>query len=153
MSLCNNELSVVCRHCPASCVIIVFCGQSSQLQVQSQKLHILHTYAHMPPVYAHELVREYRLYFLNGSHFSQFLFVALLTTWLNIESSYLAQLCIYTGATHTHRNYAAVDNILKIINFLKNSHFTFCFPMHNVLWDTHYNEFFLCCLYLCIFQW
>ena len=120
MSLCNHELSVMCRHCTASCiVVIVFCGQSSRLQVQSQKLHILHTYAHMPPVYAHELVREYRLYFLNGSHFSQFLFVALLTTWLNMESSYLAQLCIYTGATHTREIMELWTIFFKLLIFGK----------------------------------
>ena len=51
-------------------IIGVICGQSSCPQVWSQKLHILHIYAHMPLVYAHELVSEYKLYFLNGSHFS-----------------------------------------------------------------------------------
>ena len=44
----------------ASCGIIVVgivvCGQSSQPQVWSQKLHILHIHAHIPLVYAHELV-------------------------------------------------------------------------------------------------
>ena len=38
--------------------------------------------------------------------------VALLTTWLSLEPSYLAKLCTCPGATHT-RNYAAVNNILK----------------------------------------
>ena len=45
---------------------------------------------------------------------------------------------------YTQRSsYAAVDNIIKIINFLKK--FTFCtfFHMHNVLSDTHYNTFFV----------
>ena len=37
------------------------------------------------------------MYFLNGSHFSKFLYVALLATWLNLEPSYLTQLCIYAG--------------------------------------------------------
>ena len=71
----------------------------------------------MPLVYAHELVSEYNLYFLNGSHFSSILHVALLTAWFNLEPSYLAQLCTCTGAIHTKKNYAAVDNILKIIIF------------------------------------
>ena len=46
------------------------------------------------------LVSEYNLYFLNGSHFSEFLYLALLITWLNLEPLYLAELYIYTGATH-----------------------------------------------------
>ena len=41
------------------------------------------------------------MYFLNSSHFSLFLYVAYLTTWLNLEPLCLAQLYIYTGATYT----------------------------------------------------
>ena len=84
-------------------IIVVICGQSSCPQVWSQKLHILHIYAHMPLVYAHELVSEYNMYFLNGSHFSSILHVDLLTTWFNLEPSYLAQLCTCTGAIHTQK--------------------------------------------------
>ena len=84
-------------------IIIVICGRSSCPQVWSQKLYILHTYAHMPLVYAHEFVSEYKLYFLNGSHFSSFLYVVLLTTWLSLEPSYLAQLWTCTGALHSQR--------------------------------------------------
>ena len=54
----------------------------------------------MPLVYAHEILSQCDVYFLNGSHFSKFLYVALLSTWLNLEPSYLAQLCINTGATY-----------------------------------------------------
>ena len=54
----------------------------------------------MPLVYAHEILSQCDMYFLNGSHFSKFPYVALLSTWLNLEPSYLAQLCINTGATH-----------------------------------------------------
>ena len=53
---------IVC--CVASCIVvigIIICGQSSQLQVWSQKLHILHV--HMSLVYAHALVSKYNLYF------------------------------------------------------------------------------------------
>ena len=62
----------------------------------------------MTLVHTYELVSEYNMYFLNGSHFSSFLYVAFLTTWFSLEPSYLAQLCTCTGAIHT-RNYAAVD--------------------------------------------
>ena len=63
------------------------------------------------------------MYFLNGSHFSKFLYVALLSTWLNLEPSYLTQLCIYTWGYLQGRNYASINNILKVMNFLKNSYF------------------------------
>ena len=54
----------------------------------------------MPLVYAHEILSQCDIYFLNGGHFSKFFYLALLSTWLNLEPSYLAQLCTYTGATH-----------------------------------------------------
>ena len=54
----------------------------------------------MPQVYAHELLSQCNLYFLNGNHFNLFLYVAVLTTWLNLDPSYLAQLCTYTEATY-----------------------------------------------------
>ena len=43
--------------------------------------------------------------------------VALLSVWLNLEALYVAQLCIYTGATYRAKNYASANNILKIMNF------------------------------------
>ena len=77
-SFADSRWAYAIMNCP-SCVIvgivigvviIIICGQSSCSQVWSQKLYILHIYAHMPLVYAHELVSEYNLYFLNSSHFS-----------------------------------------------------------------------------------
>ena len=102
----------------------------------------------MPPVYAHELVREYRLYFLNGSHFSQFLFVALLTTWLKLESSYLAQLCIYTGATHTQEIMQLWTIFLKLLIFWKIhiSHFVSPCIMYFEIHITM-NSFCVACIY------
>ena len=61
---------------------------------------VLQIYVSIPLVYAHEILGQCDMYFLNGSHFSKFLYVALLSTWLNLGPSYLAQLCIYTGATY-----------------------------------------------------
>ena len=54
----------------------------------------------MPLVYAHEMLSQCDVYFLNGGHFSKFLYLVLLSTWLNLDPSYLAQLRTYTGATH-----------------------------------------------------
>ena len=61
--------------------------------------------------------------FLNGSHFSKFLYVALLSTWLNLEPLYLAQLCINTGATHRKEIMHLSIIFLKLWIFKKNSHF------------------------------
>ena len=63
------------------------------------------------------------MYFLNGSHFSKFLYVALLSTWLNLEPSYLAQLCIYTGATYREEIMHVSIIFLKLRIFFKISHF------------------------------
>ena len=57
----------------------------------------------MPLVYAHEILSQCDVYFLNGGHFSKFLYLALLSTGLNLEPSYLAQLCTYTGTTHMEK--------------------------------------------------
>ena len=76
----------------------------------------------MPLVYAHEILSQCDIYFLNGSHLSKFI-LALLSTRLNLEPSYLAQLCTYTGATPQGRNYTSINNILKVMNFKKKSHF------------------------------
>ena len=152
MNLCNHELSVVwCHHHPCIVVIITVCGQSSQPQVWSQKLYILCIYAHMPLVYAHELISEYNLCFLNDIHFSSFLFVDLLTIWLSLELSYLAQLCICTRVK-LRRNYAAVDNflkllILKLFHILHFPPFTMCFEIHITI-----NSFWIACIYA-LFKW
>ena len=44
----------------------------------------------MTLVYAHEILSQCDVYFLNGSHFSKFLYVAVLSRWLNLEPLYLA---------------------------------------------------------------
>ena len=50
-----------------------------------------------PPVYTHELLSQYDMY-LNGSFFSEFICLALLLTWLNLEPSNLACVfCIFVG--------------------------------------------------------
>ena len=51
---CQGAYTIM--NCPWCVIVVVVCGQSSCPQVWSQKLHILHIYAHMPLVYAHELV-------------------------------------------------------------------------------------------------
>ena len=57
--------------------------------------------------------------FLNGGHFSKFLYLALLSTWLNLEPSYLAQLCTCTGATHREEITHLSVIFLKLWIFLK----------------------------------
>ena len=81
-------------------VIGVVCVQLSHKQFWSQKLYILQIYSSIPLVYAHEILSQYDAYFLSGGHFSKYFYLALLSTWLNLEPSYLAQLCTYTGATY-----------------------------------------------------
>ena len=40
------------------------------------------------------------LFHLSGGYFSKYIYLAVLSTWLNLEPLYLAQLCTYTGATY-----------------------------------------------------
>ena len=67
----------------------------------------------MSPVYAHEILSQYDIYFWKSSHFIKILNVALLSVLLNLEALYLAELCIYLQS----KNYASANNILKIMNF------------------------------------
>ena len=79
----------------------------------------------MPLVYAHEILSQCDIYFLNGGHFSKFLYLALLSTWLNLEPSYLAQLCTYTGATHREEIIHLSIIFLKLWIFKKFTFYTF----------------------------
>ena len=49
--------------------------------------------------------------------------MALLSTWAQLEPSYLAQLCIYTGAIHREEIMHLSILFLKLRIFFKNSHF------------------------------
>ena len=73
-------------------------------------------YMSTPLVYAHEILGQCDMYFLNGNHFSKFLYVALLPTWLNLEPSYLTVMHLYWGYLQG-RNYASINNIRKVMNF------------------------------------
>ena len=73
----------------------------------------------MPLVYAHEILSQCEMYFLNDSHFSNFLYVALPSIWLNLEPLYLAQLYINTGATHREEIMHLSIIFLKLWFFFK----------------------------------
>ena len=101
MSLCNHALSVVwcCRLCHRhQCHWHHLCTALPGTALIIETLCLANMSISL--VYAHEILGQCDMYFLNGSLFSKFLYVALLSTWLNLEPSYLAQLCIYTGATY-----------------------------------------------------
>ena len=93
MSVFNHELSIVWHHCHWHCPWMLL--PATGLITETSHLSQICTYA--PSICT--WISEYNMYFLNGSHFSQFLYVALLTASLSLELSYLAQLWTYTGAT------------------------------------------------------
>ena len=67
--------------------------------------------------------------------------MACLTTWLSRELSYLVQLCVCAGATHTEEIMQLCDNILKITKFCI---FTFCtMCLHMTL--LHHELSVVCC--------
>ena len=72
--------------------------------------------------------------------------MAFLATWLSLQPFQL-HIDWYWGYTH-RRNYPAVDNILKIINFNFFSDFAL-FHMRNVLSDAQNKDFFM----LLVFMW
>ena len=80
-------------------------------------------YSSIPLVYAHEILSQCNAYFLNGGHFSKYFYLALLSTWLNSEPLFLAQLCTYTGATYREEIIHLLIIFLKLWIFKK---FKFC---------------------------
>ena len=140
MSLCNHALSVVscCRHwhqCRHLCTAHLVTG----LIKETSYLANICSYT---PSIAHEILGQYDVYFLNGSHFSKFLYMALLSMWLNLEHSYLAQLCTYTGGTHRveimHLSIIFLKlRIFKKIHNLHFSSFDIYMPDTKFINDTH----------------
>ena len=112
--------------------VIVVCVPLSQWWLWSEKLHILPIYASIPLVYAYEMLGQCGVYFLNGSNFSKFLYVALLSIWLSLEPSCLAQLCTYTWATHREEIVCLSIIFLKLQFFLKK----FTFYTFWLIWQT-----------------
>ena len=55
--------------------------------------------------------------------------MALLSTWLNLEPSYLAQLCTYTGVTYREEILHLSLIFSKLRIFKKNSHFALLAPL------------------------
>ena len=79
--------------------------------------YILQIDAHMPLVYAHEILSQCDMHFLNGSHFSKFLLCG--------SPVYMVKLRAFIFGTVMHRywgypqgrKYVSIYNILKVMNF------------------------------------
>ena len=89
----------------------------------------------MPLAYVHKLLSQYNVYFLNGSHFTKFPYVVLLTTWLSLEPSYLL---------HTQKKlcscgqYSESYKFLEIFTFSTFSPCIMCtYNTQNTHTDTH----------------
>ena len=80
---------MICPSCVIVISIVVIIGviyvHLSQWKHWSQKLYILQIYANISLVYAHEILGQCDVNFWNGSHFSKFLNVAFLPTWLSLK--------------------------------------------------------------------
>ena len=120
MSLCNHALSVVCccrchwhRHL---CTTLPVTG----LIIEASYLTSICSYA--PSICTWNIKSMWHIFF-KWRPFSKFLYLALLSIWLNLEPSYLAQLCTYTGATHREEIIDLSIIFLKLWIFKKNSHF------------------------------
>ena len=72
--------------------------------------------------------------------------MALLSTWLNLEPSYLAQLCTYTGGTHREEIMHLSLILSKLQIFKKYSHFALLahlayIPDTKFINDTHIQKY------------
>ena len=74
--------------------------------------------------------------------------MALLTTWLDLQPSYLAQICTYTGATHTQEIMQLWKIFLKLLIFWKN-HISHLVPLCIMYFEIHItmNYFCVACIY------
>ena len=73
--------------------------------------------------------------------------MALLTTWLDLQPSYLAQICTYTGATYT-QEMQLWTIFLKLLIFWKN-HISHLVPICIMYFEIHItmNYFCVACIY------
>ena len=105
-SLCDEPMQSCSVHCVVLSVSALLASvYSCPSDISDHRNFISCQY--MPLVYGHEIFDQCDIYFLNGSHFSKFIYVALLSIWLCLKPSY----------------YASVYNILKVMNFSNISHF------------------------------
>ena len=71
----------------------------------------------MPLVYAHEILSQCDVYFLNGGHFSKFLYFGSPVNMIKLRAF------IFDTVVHLYwgypqgRNYTSINNILKVMNF------------------------------------
>ena len=99
MSLCNRVLSGVwCCHWRRPCLLHL-CTAVLVTALIIETSYPANICINTPSICTWNIMSMWCI-FLNGSHFSKFLYLALLSTWLSLESSYLPQLSTYTGATH-----------------------------------------------------
>ena len=85
---------------------------------------------------------------------ANFLHVALLTMAKLRAFIFGSVVDLYWDHTHTHTQKKLCSYGQNSQNYKFVKIYTFCkfFPMHNVLQDTHDNEFLLYYLYLCVFK-
>ena len=125
MSLCNHALSIMCHCCCHHqchwqhqhhwhlCTAIPV----TALIIETSYLTDIFIYA--PSLYTWNFKSMWCV-FLNGSHFTNFFYVALLSTWLNLEPSILVQLCINTRAIYREEIMHLSIIFLKLWFFKKN---------------------------------
>ena len=129
MSLCNHALSVVwcCCLCWHQCHL---CTALPVTALIIETSYLANISIHIPSICTWNVKSIWHV-FLNGSRFSKFLYVALQSMWLNLEPSYLAQLCTYTGATYREEIMNLSIIFLKWRFFKKFTFYTFWF-----IWQT-----------------
>ena len=79
-------------------------------------------------VCAHEILGQFDLYLWNGSHFSFFMYLALLSVWLIIEPSNFTQICTSSRPKWTNRTGSLWPIFFQLLTFFTLSYVGFLNP-------------------------
>ena len=115
-------LSLLVHHCHHHCQCHWYCHLCTAVPVTAlliETSYLADTCTYIPNI-CNEILGQCDIYFWNSSHFNKIRNVALLSTWLSLKPLYLAQLCIYTGATHKKKIMHLQIIFLKLWIFKKN---------------------------------
>ena len=71
----------------------------------------------MPLVYAHEILSQCDVYFLNGGHFSKFLLYGSPVNMIKLRAFIFGTVMHFYWGYPQGRNYTSINNILEVMNF------------------------------------
>ena len=105
MSLCNHDLSIMCHCCHCWChhhhhCWCHLCTAVPVIALPIETSYLAHAWTYISSICTWNIGVNVTYIFEMAAILAKFLMWLSCPTWLSLEPSYLAQLCIYTGATY-----------------------------------------------------